>query len=123
MGSTSGACTRGGISRLPSRATRVCSSRIGRLSCWTSHTKAIVTTKSRKQKQSQTRVGFRHAQARRRTACGSRCPGTPCAENLRTSGARDWLRPEIYTGYWRWAEKFFDIESNGFGRTIGDIKP
>ena len=85
--------------------------------------KAIVTTKSRKQKQSQTRVGFgmlKLADDGLRLALS----GTPWRGKPQNFwGTLNWLRPEIYTGYWRWAEKFFDIDTNGFGRTIGDIKP
>lgn len=35
-------------------------------------------------------------------------------------GTLNWLRPEIYTSYWRWAEKWFDIDDDGFGKTVSD---
>lgn len=85
--------------------------------------KGIVTTTSLKGKQSQQRVGFgmlKEAEGGMRIALS----GTPWRGKPQNFwGTLNWLRPDIYTGYWRWAEKFFDIDDNGFGRTVGKLKP
>lgn len=33
------------------------------------------------------------------------------------------LHPQEYTSKWRWAEHWLEIDDDGFGKTIGDIKP
>lgn len=85
--------------------------------------KAIAGTKSRKAKQSQQRVGFGMLQlaedGMRIALSGTPWRGKP--ENF--WGTLNWLRPDIYTGTWRWLEKYFDIGSNGFGRKIGKLRP
>lgn len=85
--------------------------------------KAIAGTKSRKQKQSMQRVGFGmlplSEDGMRLALSGTPWRGKP--ENF--WGTKNWLRPDIYTGFWRDAEKFFDIEDNGFGKKIGRLRP
>lgn len=36
-------------------------------------------------------------------------------------GLLHWLRPDVFTSFWRFAEMFFEIEDNGFGKKIGDF--
>lgn len=85
--------------------------------------KAIAGTKSRKQKQSQQRVGFGMLPLAE-DGMKALLSGTPWrgkAENFWS--CLNWLWPERYTGFWRWAEMYFDIDSNGFGREIKKLKP
>jgi SNF2 family DNA or RNA helicase len=85
--------------------------------------KAIAGTKSRKQKQSQQRVGFGMLPLAE-DGMKILLSGTPWrgkAENFWS--CLNWLWPERYTGFWRWAEMYFDIDSNGFGREIKKLKP
>jgi SNF2 family DNA or RNA helicase len=85
--------------------------------------KAIAGIISRKQKQSQQRVGFgmlREAEGGLRTLLS----GTPWRGKPQNFwSCLNWLFPERYTGAWRWIEYYFDIDDNGFGRKIGDLKP
>lgn len=85
--------------------------------------KAIAGTKSRRQKQSQQRVGFgmlKETEGGLRTLLsGTPWRGKP--ENFWS--CLNWLFPERYTGFWRWAELYFDIDHNGFGREIKRLKP
>lgn len=76
---------------------------------------ALVTTKSQKKKQSQKRVGFGALQVAE-GGLKLALSGTPWrgkAENF--WGTLNWLRPDIYTGYWRWAEKYWNIMEGAFG--------
>ena len=51
--------------------------------------------------------------------------GTP----MRKAGGADiwgilnWLRPDVFTSYWRFAEQYFEIEDNGFGKKVGKLRP
>lgn len=36
-------------------------------------------------------------------------------------GTLQWLRPDLYRGFWGWAEKHFSIYSDGYGQIIGGI--
>jgi SNF2 family DNA or RNA helicase len=38
-------------------------------------------------------------------------------------GTLHWLRPDLYTSFWRWAQHYLEISNNGYGSTVGDIKP
>lgn len=38
-------------------------------------------------------------------------------------GILHWLRPDVFTSYWRFAEMFFLVENNGFGRKVGKLRP
>lgn len=39
-------------------------------------------------------------------------------------GVMNWLRPDLFTSFWRWAETFFEVIIDEWGgRTIGDMKP
>lgn len=84
---------------------------------------ALVTVKSRKAKQSQQRAGFSllpMAPGGLRLALS----GTPWRGKAKNFwGTLNWLRPDLYSGYWRWAEKFFDIDDNNYGRKVLDVRP
>lgn len=85
--------------------------------------KAIAGIISRRQKQSQTRVGFgllRIAEDGLRTLLS----GTPWRGKPQNFwSCLNWLFPDRYTGAWRWIEYYFDIDHNGFGREIKALKP
>jgi len=38
-------------------------------------------------------------------------------------GILHWLRPDVFTSYWRFAEQFFEVTNNGFGRKVGKLRP
>ena len=38
-------------------------------------------------------------------------------------GTLHWLRPDLYTSYWRWAERYLVIQENAYGKAVGDIRP
>jgi SNF2 family DNA or RNA helicase len=37
-------------------------------------------------------------------------------------GILHWLNPSVFTSYWRFAENYFDIEDNGFGKRVGTLR-
>lgn len=37
-------------------------------------------------------------------------------------GILHWLRPDVFTSKWRWAEQWCEVEDNGYGKTIGNIR-
>lgn len=48
--------------------------------------------------------------------------GTP----MKKKGADVWgilnfLRPDVFTSYWRFAGEYFDIDDNGFGKKVGEL--
>lgn len=72
----------------------------------------------------QTRVGMRRLAEQNPTAFRLALSGTPFrGKRHRIWGTLNWLKPELYTSYWRWLEQYFDVSSNGYGREIGDLKP
>ena len=36
-------------------------------------------------------------------------------------GTLNWLRPDLYTGYWPWAKRFFDVYHDGYGMITGRL--
>lgn len=49
--------------------------------------------------------------------------GTPFRgkpENL--WGTLNWLRPDVFTSFWRFAERYFEIDDNGYGKKILGMK-
>lgn len=38
-------------------------------------------------------------------------------------GLLHWLRPDVFTSYWRFAEDYFEIHDNGYGKKVGELKP
>ena len=85
--------------------------------------RALITTKSLRKKQPQKRVGFgmlKLSDGGLKIALS----GTPWrgkAENF--WGTLNYLRPDLYPGFWRWGNKYFDTDDNGFGVKIGQLKP
>lgn len=50
--------------------------------------------------------------------------GTPLkGKKYNLFGTIHWLRPQIYTSKWAWIQRFFKVDDNGYGRTIGDLLP
>lgn len=37
-------------------------------------------------------------------------------------GLLHWLRPDVFTSYWRFAEMFFEITDNGYGKKVGKLR-
>lgn len=52
--------------------------------------------------------------------------GTPMrGQPERLWATLNWLRPDVYTSYWRWVEEFFELSSNGFSQhasVVGALK-
>jgi SNF2 family DNA or RNA helicase len=38
-------------------------------------------------------------------------------------GTLHWLRPDLYSSFWRWADLYLVVTSDGYGSTVGDIRP
>jgi SNF2 family DNA or RNA helicase len=34
----------------------------------------------------------------------------------------NWLRPDTFTSFWRWAEEYFEVDSDGYGKVVGAFK-
>lgn len=54
------------------------------------------------------------------------CSGTPMrGRPYLLWGTLNWLRPKEHTGFWSWAQTYFEVESAGRfgGVTIGEVKP
>lgn len=50
--------------------------------------------------------------------------GTPMGgKPRRLWGTLHWLEPDTYSSFWQWAEHHLVIDDNGFGKTVGGIKP
>lgn len=37
-------------------------------------------------------------------------------------GILHWLNPDVFTSYWRMAETYFNVDDNGFGKTVGTLR-
>lgn len=37
-------------------------------------------------------------------------------------GILHWLRPDIFTSYWRFVDQFFEVNDNGYGKKVGELK-
>jgi SNF2 family DNA or RNA helicase len=49
--------------------------------------------------------------------------GTPMGgKPIRLFGILQWLNPETFTSKWNWAERWLEIEDNGYGKTIGKLR-
>jgi SNF2 family DNA or RNA helicase len=44
---------------------------------------------------------------------------------LNTWGTLNWLRPDVFTSYWRYVETYWKVDTSGYGgaRVIGDLRP
>jgi SNF2 family DNA or RNA helicase len=50
--------------------------------------------------------------------------GTPLkGKKYNLFGTIHWLRPQVYTAKWAWIERYFVVDEDGYGRTIGDLRP
>jgi SNF2 family DNA or RNA helicase len=51
--------------------------------------------------------------------------GTPFrGRNYASWGTLNWLRPDIFTSYWRFADMYFKVEENAYGgREVGELRP
>jgi SNF2 family DNA or RNA helicase len=38
-------------------------------------------------------------------------------------GTLNWLRPELFSSYWRWIETYYDVDKDGYGWKIGSMRP
>lgn len=68
-------------------------------------------------KPNQTRAGFKvlsKNSERRIALSGTPMRGKP--EQL--WGTLNWLRPDVYTSYWKWVERYFHLDSNGFSNYV-----
>lgn len=66
---------------------------------------------------SQTREGFRKLKARRRIALS----GTPMrGKPHQLWGTLNWLRPDVYTSYWNWVERYFTVGGNRYSNFVVD---
>jgi SNF2 family DNA or RNA helicase len=58
---------------------------------------------------------------------GKRCAltGTPMKKHGGSDiwGILNYLRPDVFTSFWRMASTYFDIEDNGYGKTVKELKP
>ncbi len=74
-----------------------------------------------KHKNTQIRAGMVHIRAKQRIALS----GTPMRGKPQLLwGTLNWLRPGIYTSYWRWVAKYWQLGSDGFSNyVIGDFLP
>lgn len=68
-------------------------------------------------KPTQTLAGMRALKAPRRIALS----GTPMrGKPEQLWGTLNWLRPDLYGGYWKWVERYFNLKSNGFSNYVLD---
>lgn len=37
-------------------------------------------------------------------------------------GTLQWLKPDLYTSYWKWADRHFDVMEDGYSRSVGALK-
>lgn len=76
--------------------------------------RALVRGKS-KATESQQRYGLAKLSATRRIALS----GTPMrGKPEQLWGTLNWLRPDVYTAYWKWVERYFKRTSNGFSNYV-----
>ena len=66
-----------------------------------------------------TRMGLDQLKADKRCAMS----GTPSKKlGADIWGILNWLRPDVFTSYWRFAETYFHITDNGFGKRVGKLR-
>lgn len=80
--------------------------------------RALIRTKGTP---TQTRAGMMALKAKRRIALS----GTPMrGKPQQLWGTLNWLRPDLYTSYWVWVGRYFQLSSNGYSNyVLGDLKP
>lgn len=72
-------------------------------------------------KPTQTRAGFSKLRSLKRIALS----GTPMrGKPEQMWGTLNWLRPDLFTSYWRWVERYFKITSDGYSDyVLAGLKP
>lgn len=76
--------------------------------------RALVRGKS-KASESQQRYGLSKLRGVRRIALS----GTPMrGKPEQLWGTLNWLRPDVYTAYWKWVERYFKLTSNGYSNYV-----
>jgi SNF2 family DNA or RNA helicase len=75
----------------------------------------------KKGKPTQTRVGMMKLRSRQRVALS----GTPMrGKPEQLWGTLNWLRPDVYTSYWKWVAQYWEIYSTKFSAyNLGDFQP
>jgi SNF2 family DNA or RNA helicase len=86
--------------------------------------RALVGKSARSKNVTQTRLGMTHLRVRDgglRIALS----GTPFrGKNHASWGTLNWLRPDVFTSYWRFAEQYFEVTEGDFGgREVGEVRP
>lgn len=84
--------------------------------------KALIGKHTMSNSITQTRYGMMQLRTHEHTLkvalSGTPFRGKP--ENL--WGTLNWLRPDVFTSFWRFAERFFEIDDNGYGKKILGMK-
>lgn len=72
---------------------------------------------------SQTRYGFMHLPLRK-GGLKVALSGTPFrGKPIHAWGTLNWLRPDLFTSFWRWAEEYFDVTAGYKGaKVIGEMR-
>ena len=86
-----------------------------------SHDILIANTMNRK-KWTQTRIGAEHLWYRD-NPMKIAMSGTPMRgkkENF--FGTLQWLKPDLYKSYWKWADRHFDVLTDGYNKSVGGLK-
>lgn len=82
-----------------------------------SHESLICTTANRN-KWTQVRVGMGELRVKS-GGLKVAMSGTPMRGKVQNFwGTLHWLRPKVYTSYWKWADEFFDVDRGFFGTTV-----
>lgn len=71
----------------------------------------------------QTRLGMMRL---RQPATGRRIAmsGTPGrGQTVNLWGTLNWLRPDLFSSFWRWVETYYDVADDGYGKKIGALRP
>lgn len=78
--------------------------------------RALIRTKG---VSTQQRAGFTQLRSKNRIALS----GTPMrGKPEQLWGTLNWLRPDLFTSYWKWVERYFELSSNGYSDyVIGDF--
>lgn len=49
--------------------------------------------------------------------------GTPMDKPIHLWGTLHWLHPDKFTSKWKWAEQWLEVSNNGYGYSIGRVRP
>lgn len=84
-----------------------------------SHRSLVATSRANP---TQTRWGITHLRSERRIALS----GTPMrGKPQQLWGTLNWLRPDLFTSYWAWVGRYFEVEQGytSNSRVVGDLMP